>query len=66
MNATKVEKSQNRVLHLHLMVRMGYAAIQIYEVGEFVDAKSFHNRESAAFASNRGGFNEYSPEKSVR
>ena len=51
---------------IHLMVRMGYAAIQIYEVGEFVDAKSFHNRESAAFASNRGGFNEYSPEKSVR
>lgn len=49
MNATKVEKSQNRVFQLHLMVRMGYAAIQIYEAGEFVDAKSFYNRESAAF-----------------
>ena len=48
---------------IHLMVRMRHAAIKAYVVEILIRAKSCKNRESAAFASNRGGFNDYSPIK---
>ena len=54
------KKSKSSIMR---MVRMSYAAIQIYRLEIAIDAKACKNRESAAFASNRGGFNDYSPIK---